>query len=169
VFGPHEVIDVLLRNKAIRLDIALLCRHARFVIISSSRKPTVLSATNTWLLSRGVPRGAQRPRALKNPTNVASTIFNTVHLLPVGAKFVSCPRRHLTSVLPCCYPPPNGDLHSAANRAQFVQKRFESFLYRYSENIPCERFARVSRKPCVKDFKCIFCEIAKCVVLSATA
>jgi len=128
VFGPHEVIDVLLRNKAIRLDIALLCRHARFVIISSSRKPTVLSATNTWLLSRGVPRGTQRPRALKNPTNVASTIFNTVHLLPVGAKFVSCPRRHLTSVLPCCYPPPERRPSFSSESSSVCPEAFRKFF-----------------------------------------
>ena len=44
----------------------------------------------------------------KNPNNVTSTFFNTVHLLPQGlrfergvAKFCSCPGRHLTSLCPC--------------------------------------------------------------------
>ena len=43
-----------------------------------------------------------------NPNNVTRTFFNTVHLLPEdlrfeneGAKLVSCPERHLTSLRPC--------------------------------------------------------------------
>jgi len=49
--------------------------------------------------------------APKSPYNVASTFFNTVHLLPkdlrfehADAKLVSCPGRHLTSVRPCVRP-----------------------------------------------------------------
>jgi len=52
--------------------------------------------------------GGTIPRAPKSPNNVASTFFNTVHLLPKdprfehgGAKLVSCPGRHLTSSRPC--------------------------------------------------------------------
>ena len=44
----------------------------------------------------------------KRPNNVTRTFFNTVHLLPEdlrfkngGAKLVSCPGRHLTSLRPC--------------------------------------------------------------------
>jgi len=44
----------------------------------------------------------------KKPNNLASTFFKTVHLFLEdvrfehgGAKFVSCPGRHLTSVRPC--------------------------------------------------------------------
>jgi len=46
--------------------------------------------------------------ALKSPSNVASALFNTVHLLSKDltfkhrvAKFVACPRRHLASMCPC--------------------------------------------------------------------
>jgi len=46
--------------------------------------------------------------ALKSPKNVASSFFDAVHLLPKhvrcehgGAKLVSWPWRHLTSVRPC--------------------------------------------------------------------
>ena len=37
---------------------------------------------------------------LGSQCKTASTFFNTVHLLPGGAKLVSCPGRHLTSVRP---------------------------------------------------------------------
>jgi len=47
--------------------------------------------------------------ALKSPNNVASSFFNTIHLLPKdveceprGAKLASCPGRHLTLLHPCC-------------------------------------------------------------------
>jgi len=49
--------------------------------------------------------------ALKSPSNVTITFFNTVHLLPKdlkfehgGAKFASCPGRHLISLRPCVLP-----------------------------------------------------------------
>ena len=52
-----------------------------------------------WL--RGAP---------KSPSNVTSTFFYRVHLLPkdrwfehVGAKLAFCPRRHLTEFRPCYY------------------------------------------------------------------
>ena len=60
--------------------------------------------------SRGVPRGARetqcsgRWNAQKSHNNVASTFFNAVHLLPVGAKLISYSGRHLTMIRHC--PPP---------------------------------------------------------------
>jgi len=39
--------------------------------------------------------------AQKSPNNIASTFFNTIYLLPGGAKLVVCPGRHPTSVRPC--------------------------------------------------------------------
>jgi len=46
-------------------------------------------------------------RAPKNPNNITNTFFSTVHLVPKdlrfergGAKLVSCPGCHLTSVRP---------------------------------------------------------------------
>jgi len=52
--------------------------------------------------------GREIPRAPKSHNNVESTFFNTIHLLPKdlmfehgGAKLVSCPGRHLTSVRLC--------------------------------------------------------------------
>jgi len=58
-----------------------------------------------WLrLCTDVPRGsstdAESMRSPKSPNNVANIFFNTVHLLPAGAKRISCPGRHLTSVRP---------------------------------------------------------------------
>ena len=54
-----------------------------------------------------MPRQPNHCGALKSPKNVASTFFNTVHLLTKdfrfehrGAKLLSCPGRHLTSVRP---------------------------------------------------------------------
>jgi len=53
-------------------------------------------------------RAPNHRRTPKSPNNVAITFFNTVHLLPNdlrfehgGAKLVSCPGLHLTSVRPC--------------------------------------------------------------------
>jgi len=53
--------------------------------------------------------------ALKSPNSATSSFFNTVHLFPKdlkfehgGAKLVSCPGRHLTSLRPCtvvCHAP----------------------------------------------------------------
>jgi len=67
----------------------------------------------TWGITRGVTRGdnARGAKSLRGarvrPNNMERTFFNTVHLLPkdlmfknVGAKLVSCPGRHLTSVRP---------------------------------------------------------------------
>ena len=67
----------------------------------------------TWGITRGVTRGdnARGAKSLRGarvrPNNMERTFFNTVHLLPkdlmfknVGAKLVSCPERHLTSVRP---------------------------------------------------------------------
>jgi len=52
-------------------------------------------------------KGDTVPREPKSPNNVASTFFSAVHLFPKdlmsehgGAKLVSCPGRHLTSVHP---------------------------------------------------------------------
>ena len=53
--------------------------------------------------------GAESKRgAPKSPNNVAGTFFNIVHMLPKdlrfehgGAKRISCPGRHLTSLRPC--------------------------------------------------------------------
>ena len=60
---------------------------------------------------RGVPNGWG---ASQNPNNVASTFFNTRHLLlkdPTfehgDAKLASCPGRHLTSLRPCMVRNPN--------------------------------------------------------------
>jgi len=39
----------------------------------------------------------------KSPNSVASPFLNTVHLLQGGAKGVSCPELHLTSVRSCVY------------------------------------------------------------------
>ena len=65
---------------------------------------------------RGVTRGTKFPGrwittgAPKSPNNVASTFFNTVHLLPKdlrfehwGAKLASCPGRHLASLRRCAF------------------------------------------------------------------
>ena len=46
-------------------------------------------------------KGSIMPQASKSPNNIASIFFNTVHLLPGGAKLASCPGHHLTSVRPC--------------------------------------------------------------------
>jgi len=69
--------------------------------------------------------------APKSPNNVASTFFNTVHLLPKDlrfeygdAKLASCPGRHLTSLHPCRQPttisvvPPNKKCWTVHNWAE---------------------------------------------------
>ena len=55
-----------------------------------------------------IPRGPNHCGGTKSHNNVASTFFNTVHLLPKdlrfehgGAKLVSCARCHLTSLRRC--------------------------------------------------------------------
>ena len=52
-------------------------------------------------------KGGTIPRAPKFPNDITSIFFNTVHLLPKdlrfehgGAKLVSCPMHHLTSLRP---------------------------------------------------------------------
>jgi len=61
---------------------------------------------NPSVTIRGVTRG-ERPRAPKSSYNVTSPFISTVRLLPKdlrfehgGAKLVSCPGRHLTSLCP---------------------------------------------------------------------
>jgi len=77
--------------------------------------------------------GGHSTRAPKSPNNIASTFFNTVHLLPKGlrlehgdGKLVSCPGRHLTSACPwlCVHKKtPNDNDHFVALYASAGQRR----------------------------------------------
>jgi len=69
-------------------------------------------------------------RAPKSPQNVTSTFFNTVNLLPkelrfeyAGAKFASCPGRHITSLRPCASQNESNGNFSYASVGRFYSVR----------------------------------------------
>jgi len=105
------------------LTVKLLNLAQTFVSVSAelnhNRSPWVLDSDNDVCChqSRGETKGGATPRALnhrdapKSTNNVSSNFFITTRLLLKdlrfkhgGAKLVSCPGRHLTSVRPCTTP-----------------------------------------------------------------
>jgi len=91
--------NILLQSSNIRKSVIL--KNVAILHPCSDQSRKVLQT------SRGVARGGTIPRASKSRNSVASTFYNTLHLLRktlgsnMGAPNLLCPGRHLTSLRPC--------------------------------------------------------------------